>query len=47
MRREARQQAKDRSLPETPRKAHSRAVQAAVRSMREALYCMLRKPRRQ
>ena len=38
MRREARQQAKDRALPETPRKAHRRAVQAAVKAMRERLY---------
>ena len=38
MRREARSQAKDRRLPETPRKAHSRAVQAAVREMRLKLY---------
>ena len=38
MRREARQQAKDRRLPSTPRKAHSRAVQAAVKEMRAKLY---------
>ena len=38
MRRKARQQAKDRSLPEAPYKAHSRAVQVADRHMREALY---------
>lgn len=37
MRRVARQQAKDRRLPMSPRKAHSRAVQAAVKSMRERL----------
>ena len=38
MRREARSQAKERQLPETPRKAHRRAVQAAVKEMREKLY---------
>ena len=38
MRREARNQAKDRRLPSTPRKAHSRAVQAAVKLMRQRLY---------
>jgi len=38
MRKEARQQAKDRRLPSTPKKAHSRAVQAAVKSMRAKLY---------
>ena len=38
MRREARQQAKDRSLPSTPRRARSRAVQIAVKEMREKLY---------
>ena len=38
MRREARSQAKDHRLSETPRKAHSRAVQAAVREMRMRLY---------
>ena len=31
MKREARQQEKDHAKPETPRKAHRRAVQAAVR----------------
>ena len=38
MRRKARQQAKDRNLPNTPRKAHSRAVQEAVRAMKTKLY---------
>mmetsp|Transcript_2298 Transcript_2298/g.3492 ORF Transcript_2298/g.3492 Transcript_2298/m.3492 type:complete len:223 (-) Transcript_2298:1449-2117(-) len=38
MRREARTQAKERHLPSTPRKAHSRAVQAAVKEMRTKLY---------
>jgi len=38
MRREARQQAKDRRLPISPRKAHSRAVQDAVKIMRAKLY---------
>mmetsp|Transcript_750 Transcript_750/g.1138 ORF Transcript_750/g.1138 Transcript_750/m.1138 type:complete len:199 (+) Transcript_750:2038-2634(+) len=38
MRREARQQKKDQQLPATPTKAHSRAVQAAVREMRAKLY---------
>ena len=38
MRRDARNQAKERNEPETPRKAHSRAVQAAVKAMREKLY---------
>ena len=34
----ARSQAKERQLPETPRKAHRRAVQAAVKAMRDKLY---------
>ena len=38
MRREARAQAKARNQPATPRKAHSRAVQAAVKEMRAKLY---------
>jgi len=38
MRREARNQAKDQRLPPTPRKAHSRAVQAAVKLMKQRLY---------
>jgi len=38
MRREARSQAKERRLPVTPKRAHSRAVQAAVREMRIKLY---------
>ena len=38
MRRQARNQARERNEPATPRKAHSRAVQAAVRDMREKLY---------
>ena len=38
MRREARAQAKARNQPATPRKAHSRAVQAAVKEMRNKLY---------
>ena len=38
MRRATRQQAKDRTLPLTPKKAHSRAVQAAVKEMRLRLY---------
>jgi len=38
MRKEARQQAKDRALPVTPRKAHRREVQAANKRMREKLY---------
>ena len=38
MRREARSQAKERAQPATPRKAHSRAVQAAVKEMRNKLY---------
>mmetsp|Transcript_13731 Transcript_13731/g.19685 ORF Transcript_13731/g.19685 Transcript_13731/m.19685 type:complete len:438 (-) Transcript_13731:60-1373(-) len=38
MRREARQQAKDRLLPTTPRKAHRREVQAANKAMRLKLY---------
>ena len=38
MRLAARNQAKDRALPETPRKAHRRAVAAAVKEMREKLY---------
>mmetsp|Transcript_1987 Transcript_1987/g.3068 ORF Transcript_1987/g.3068 Transcript_1987/m.3068 type:complete len:602 (-) Transcript_1987:27-1832(-) len=38
MRCEARSQAKERQLPETPRKAHRRAVQAAVKEMRDKLY---------
>mmetsp|Transcript_3786 Transcript_3786/g.5638 ORF Transcript_3786/g.5638 Transcript_3786/m.5638 type:complete len:105 (+) Transcript_3786:326-640(+) len=37
MRREARSQAKECSQPETPRKAHSRAVQAVVKEMHEKL----------
>lgn len=46
MRREARQQAKDRRLPASPRKAHSRAVQAAVKLMRAELYSSKKKRRR-
>ena len=38
MRRIARQQAKDRRSSASPRKARSRAVQAALKSMREKLY---------
>ena len=38
MRRIARNQAKERNEPETPRKAHRRAVQAAVTEMRRKLY---------
>ena len=38
MRREARSQAKERAQPITPHKAHSRAVQAAVKAMRQKLY---------
>ena len=38
MRREARSQAKERAQPMTPRKAHRRAVQAAVKEMRAKLY---------
>ena len=38
MRREARAQAKERALPETPTKQHSREVQRRVREMREKLY---------
>ena len=38
MRRLARHQAKERNEPETPRKAHRRAVQAAVKDMRQKLY---------
>ena len=38
MRREARNQAKERTQPATPRKAHRRAVQAANIAMREKLY---------
>ena len=38
MRLAARNQAKDRALPETPRKAHRRAVAAAVKEMRAKLY---------
>ena len=38
MRREARAQAKDRRQPDTPHQAHSRAVQAAVKEMRDKLY---------
>jgi hypothetical protein len=38
MRREARSQAKERAQPTTPRKVHSRAVQAAVQEMRHKLY---------
>jgi hypothetical protein len=38
MRREARQQAKDRTLPDSPSRAHSRAVQSAVRAMKDKLY---------
>ena len=38
MQQEARAQAKDRQLLETPRKAHRRAVQAAVKEMRDKLY---------
>ena len=38
MRREARAQAKERQLPETPRKAHRREVQAAVKEMKAKLY---------
>ena len=38
MRKEARNQAKERHLPATPRKAHRRAVQAAVKEMRDKLY---------
>ena len=38
MRREARAQAKACNQPATPRKAHSRAVQAAVKEMRNKLY---------
>ena len=37
MRREARAQAKERQQPNIPRKAHSRAVQAAVKAMRDKL----------
>ena len=38
MRREARAQAKAQNQPSTPKKAHSRAVQAAVKKMRENFY---------
>ena len=38
MRKEARQQAKDCLLPDTPRKAHRRGVQAANTAMRLKLY---------
>ena len=44
MRRVARQQAKDRNLPATPRKAHRRAVQAANKTMREKLYAKQSQP---
>jgi hypothetical protein len=39
MRKEARNQMKERRLPETPRKARSRAIQLANAKMREKLYC--------
>jgi len=42
MRREARAQAKDQRQPDTPRKAHGRAVQAAVKEMRDKLYAKKR-----
>jgi hypothetical protein len=45
MRKEARQQAKDRALPVTPRKAHRREVQAANQRMREKLYAPIPNPR--
>ena len=35
---EARTQAKARSQPDTPKKAHSRALQAAVKQMQDKLY---------
>mmetsp|Transcript_13495 Transcript_13495/g.19359 ORF Transcript_13495/g.19359 Transcript_13495/m.19359 type:complete len:123 (+) Transcript_13495:1776-2144(+) len=38
MRKEAREQARDRSLPTTPRKEHNRAVQEAVKAMKAKLY---------
>ena len=38
MRRHAHSQAKERNEPATPRKAHRRAVQAAVQEKREKLY---------
>ena len=39
MREEARQQAKDQLLPDTPQKAHHQGVmQAAVKEMRTKLY---------
>ena len=40
----ARQQAKDRHLPVTPKKAHRRAVQAANKEMREKLYAKQYQP---
>mmetsp|Transcript_749 Transcript_749/g.1134 ORF Transcript_749/g.1134 Transcript_749/m.1134 type:complete len:233 (+) Transcript_749:1648-2346(+) len=46
MRREARQQAKDRRLPASPRKAHSRAVQREVKLMRAKLYSSQQKRQR-
>lgn len=46
MRKEARQQAKDRALPVTPRKAHRREVQAANKWMREKLYAPIPNPRK-
>ena len=38
MHREARNKAKERSQPETPRKGHRRTVQAANKAIREKLY---------
>ena len=42
MRLEARNQAKERNLPETPRKKHSRDVHRHVREMKEKLYAAKR-----